>query len=117
MTTVQVALVNDQQVISLKFSEEVRFVIDFVPSFTKRREREKKNEIHVCSSRVLSSSYYNELCVFLYYYKPKLGATVNEVRDLLEEQCREFKGKLAEQEILNQMGVTGYLRRHRTGNA
>jgi len=35
--------------------------------------------------------------------KPKLGATVNEVRDLLEEQCREFKGKLAEQEILNQM--------------
>ena len=49
--------------------------------------------------------------------KPKLGATVNEVRDLLEEQCREFKGKLAEQEILNQMGVTGCLRRHRTGNA
>ena len=35
--------------------------------------------------------------------KPKLGATVNEVRDVLEEQCREFKKNLEEQEILNRL--------------
>ena len=35
--------------------------------------------------------------------KPKLGATVNEVRDVLEKECREYKAKLEEQEILDRM--------------